>query len=114
MIWLESLSFRHGAHLKLIAPYVLPDYHSNSAGEMDDGSIFASWRQTIRQQFRVVHFFLFFFRNDRLSKQILNTHFYNTKSIASPKGQLISKCLFEKIVWTKIPTKNLIDSAQQV
>ena len=30
------------------------------------------------------------------------------------KGQLISKCLFEKIVWTKIPTKNLIDSAQQV
>ena len=29
------------------------------------------------------------------------------------KGQLISKCLFEKIVWTKIPTKNLIDSAKQ-
>ena len=29
------------------------------------------------------------------------------------KGQLISECLFEKIVWTKIPTKNLIDSAQQ-
>ena len=27
------------------------------------------------------------------------------------KGQLISKCLFEKIVSTKIPTKNLIDSA---
>ena len=27
------------------------------------------------------------------------------------KGQLISKCLFGKIVWTKIPTKNLIDSA---
>ena len=27
------------------------------------------------------------------------------------KGQLISKCLFEQIVWTKIPTKNLIDSA---
>ena len=26
------------------------------------------------------------------------------------KSQLISKCLFEKIVWTKIPTKNLIDS----
>ena len=32
----------------------------------------------------------------------------------STKGQLISECLFEKIVWTKIPTKNLIDSAQQV
>ena len=30
------------------------------------------------------------------------------------KGQLISKCLFEKIVWTKIPTKHLIDPAQQV
>ena len=30
------------------------------------------------------------------------------------KGQLISECLFEKIVWTKIPTKNLIDSAQKV
>merc|ERR1712045_81225 len=29
----------------------------------------------------------------------------------SGKGQLISECLFEKIVWTKIPTKNLIDSA---
>ena len=29
------------------------------------------------------------------------------------KGQLISKCLFEKIVWTKIPPKNLIDSALQ-
>ena len=27
------------------------------------------------------------------------------------KGQLISKCPFEKIVWTKIPPKNLIDSA---
>ena len=27
------------------------------------------------------------------------------------KGQLISECLFEKNVWTKIPTKNLIDSA---
>ena len=27
------------------------------------------------------------------------------------KGQLISECLFEKIVWTKIPPKNLIDSA---
>ena len=27
------------------------------------------------------------------------------------KGQLISECFFEKIVWTKIPTKNLIDSA---
>ena len=32
---------------------------------------------------------------------------------APSKGQLISECLFEKIVWTKIPTKNLIDSAQQ-
>ena len=30
------------------------------------------------------------------------------------KGQLISKCLFEKIVWTKIPPKNLIDSALRV
>ena len=30
---------------------------------------------------------------------------------AMTKGQLISKCLFEKIVWTKIPTKNLIDFA---
>ena len=27
------------------------------------------------------------------------------------KGQLISNCLFEIIVWTKIPTKNLIVSA---
>ena len=32
---------------------------------------------------------------------------------AGAKGQLISECLFEKIVSTKIPTKNLIDSAQQ-
>ena len=31
--------------------------------------------------------------------------------MAKAKGQLISECLFEKIVWTKIPTKNLIDSA---
>ena len=37
-----------------------------------------------------------------------------TRIIRFDKGQLISKCLFEKIVWTKIPTKNLIDSAQQV
>ena len=29
----------------------------------------------------------------------------------STKGQLISKCLYEVIVWTKIPTKNLIISA---
>ena len=34
-------------------------------------------------------------------------------AVYSFKGQLISECLFEKIVWTKIPTKNLIDSAQQ-
>ena len=33
------------------------------------------------------------------------------KKIIGFKGQLISKCLFEKIVWTKIPPKNLIDSA---
>ena len=26
------------------------------------------------------------------------------------KGQLISKCLYEVIVWTKIPTKKLIIS----
>ena len=31
--------------------------------------------------------------------------------LSAIKGQLISECLFEKIVWTKIPTKNLIDSA---
>jgi len=37
-----------------------------------------------------------------------------TEKVSAIKGQLISKCLFEKIVWTKIPTKNLIDSAQQV
>ena len=44
------------------------------------------------------------------------TAFYRVLSLNSStfKGQLISKCLFEKIVWTKIPTKNLIDSAQQV
>ena len=44
------------------------------------------------------------------SKMILNcpNHF------GQAKGQLISEYLFEKIVWTKIPTKNLIDSAQQV
>ena len=35
------------------------------------------------------------------------------KNFEITKGQLISECLFEKIVWTKIPTKNLIDSAQQ-
>ena len=35
------------------------------------------------------------------------------KKIAMYKGQLISECLFEKIIWTKIPTKNLI-LAQQV
>ena len=29
----------------------------------------------------------------------------------SCKGQLISKCHFEKIIWTKIPRKNLINSA---
>ena len=39
----------------------------------------------------------------------------NVKALANwrldCKGQLISECFFEKIVWTKIPTKNLIDSA---
>ena len=30
------------------------------------------------------------------------------------KGQLISKCLYEVIVWTKIPTKNLIISALKI
>ena len=31
--------------------------------------------------------------------------------IEAPKGQLISQCLYEIIVWTKIPTKILIVSA---
>ena len=50
--------------------------------------------------------------------QIPCVHFVNYNSecldyhnAGFSKGQLISKCLFEKIVWTKIPTKNLIDSA---
>ena len=34
-----------------------------------------------------------------------------TRIIRFDKGQLISKCLFEVFVWTKIPTKNLIISA---
>ena len=38
-----------------------------------------------------------------------NSHLKGNIKIA--KGQLISECLFEKIIWTKIPTKNLIDSA---
>ena len=40
--------------------------------------------------------------NLKIQKKLVKSH---------SKGQLISKCLFEKIVWTKIPTKNLIDSA---
>ena len=39
---------------------------------------------------------------------ILITH---SNCVQNSKGQLISKCLFEKIVWTKIPPKNLINSA---
>ena len=46
-----------------------------------------------------IHIFLEIWDNFRLLKIIYS------------KGQLISKCLFEKIVWTKIPTKNLIASA---
>ena len=33
------------------------------------------------------------------------------RRMTGAKGQLISERLFEKMVWTKIPTKNLIDSA---
>ena len=42
-----------------------------------------------------------------------NLEYYRLKILncTIPKGQLISKCFFEKIVWTKIPLKNLIDSA---
>ena len=43
------------------------------------------------------------------------THLKHTFCISllaeGAKGQLISECLFEKIVWTKILTKNLIISA---
>ena len=49
---------------------------------------------------------LFYSQSDNLTK---NNSIYEL--LSSTKGQLISKCLFEKIVWTKIPTKNLIDSA---
>ena len=48
----------------------------------------------------------------RISKSVRNAQasmICNINHIS--KGQLISECLFEKIVWTKIPTKNLIDSA---
>ena len=45
-----------------------------------------------------------------MQRPLVNTAKLHYQSI---KGQLISECLFEKIVWTKIPTKNLIDSAQQ-
>ena len=38
-------------------------------------------------------------------------HLGNIPEACIAKGQLISECLFEKYVWTKIPTKNLIDSA---
>ena len=47
------------------------------------------------------------------SKQGLPSARYVLLKVCHTKGQLISECLFEKIVWTKIPTKNLIDSAQQ-
>ena len=53
----------------------------------------------------------------RINECIKVDFFYYSKVdgfSARTKGQLISKCLFEKIIWTKIPTKNLIDSAQQV
>ena len=43
--------------------------------------------------------------------QLFFIHFELKQHLA--KGQLLSKCLFEKIVSTKIPTKNLIDSAQK-
>ena len=33
------------------------------------------------------------------------------EALAGAKGQLISKCLFEVIIWTKIPMKNLTISA---
>ena len=45
---------------------------------------------------------------------VLSKNDFRTERCCVLKGQLISKCLFEKIVWTKTPTKNLIDSAQQV
>ena len=46
--------------------------------------------------------------------KVTQTLIFKDLGVNSTKGQLISECLFEKIVWTKIPTKNLIDSAQQV
>ena len=49
---------------------------------------------------------------DYLRSPIMKIKFISCFDIGEfPKGQLISECLFEKIVWTKIPTKNLIDSA---
>ena len=43
--------------------------------------------------------------------ETFQSYFISTNTNNPTKGQLISECLFEKIVWTKIPTKNLIDSA---
>ena len=55
-----------------------------------------------------------FFPHPHKNGILLPKLFWPTVRKKCSKGQLISKCLFEKIVWTKIPTKNLIDSAQQV
>ena len=49
-----------------------------------------------------------------LSNQIDSDEQKKKKPCQTCKGQLISECLFEKIVWTKIPTKNFKDTAQQV
>ena len=47
-----------------------------------------------------------------LSDSIHSKHEKKLDDLLVPiKGQLISKCPFEKIVSTKIPPKNLIDSA---
>ena len=41
--------------------------------------------------------------------QLLNLHDFFLETQGSSKGQLISKCPFGFIVWTKIPTKLFLD-----
>ena len=55
-------------------------------------------------------------RQDLSSKfDCVRSYAQSGRDLGQPdKGQLISKCLYEVIFWTKIPTKNLIYSALKV
>ena len=118
---------KHVLQLRLKLKCTSIDYNKNSLWDIDPGIIIAFFLTWIDFQFQYlgnISMSLYLIHEALLRWMIFACRGSVSWSNLSPedfgsnlpipqtiKGQLISKCLYEVIVWTKIPTKNLIISA---